>query len=710
MSGAIVALLALATVASADTNVLIATTVSQNPAIPSAWTNLAGALGDTGCAGTCACGSGNSSVNFDEASRKYIVAEEFSAFTLPKNHKISSVKFAVQARYASTLDNSSRIRMYVDSEPAFCPPFNDDQAPGCIKTSHETNSWSSDATDCSWRDWQEGLEPGYLELIGLHPIANNRWDEAAVNRMRIGVRAALNNEEDFYVNGFRLVVTHANVCGNGVVDQVVGQIGDEQCDLGAANGTPGSCCKADCTFASSGTSCRGAAGECDLAESCNGSSATCPADVVKGNGTSCSDDGNACTTDQCNGSSPACQHPAGNAGAVCRVSAGECDLVETCTGSSPTCPANGFKAGGTSCSDDGNVCTVDQCNGASAACQHPAGNPGAICRGASGVCDVAEACNGVSPACPSDGFAVNGTPCDDGNACTLGDICEGGSCGGEASCGNGTVEASCEKCDRGTLNGQPGSGCSSDCLVIGRCTGSQTACTTAAECPSGEGCCGNAMLDASEQCDDGNLAAGDCCSPSCQQESVATCTPSLCNELGIYGPHVLAATEKLTLTDAKLDGTMEKWTKAGDFNLFSGQTVDPTTDRVVVAISENDGGNGRVELHRVALDAGDCPPASSCFVANRKVTSWRYRDVRNAADPSGACGLDVGVVRKASGNKIKFQFKGKSDVGDACSYDFPRPASTILREDIVIGDECATVLLDCKVSGGNKTYRCVPRP
>lgn len=709
---AIVATLLSSAAASADTNTLYATTVSQNPALPSAWSNLAGALGDTGCTGSCACSSSNSAVNFDEASRKYLVAEEFLAFSLPKNHKISSVKFAVQARYATDLSSTSRIRMYVDSEPAFCPPFNDNQASGCIKTSHETNSWSSDSSgDCKWRDWEDGLEPDYLELVGLHPIANNRWDEAAVNRIRIGVRAALNTQDDFLVNGFKLVVTHANVCGNGVVDQAVGQIGDEQCDQGAANGTAGSCCKADCTWVSAGTTCRGAAGECDLAETCSGSSAVCPADGVKGNGTACSDDGNACTSDVCNGSSAACQHPPGNAGAVCRGSAGECDIAETCTGSSAVCPGDGFKGSGTACTSDGNVCTVDQCDGASAACQHPAGNAGTTCRAASGQCDVAEACTGSSPTCPADAFLPDGTACTDGNACTLNDVCSGGTCGGGgSSCGNGTVEAGCEKCDLGGLNGQPGSGCSSDCLVVGICTGSQAACTTASQCPPGEGCCGNAMLDPAEQCDDGNRAPGDCCSPGCQAESFATCTPSLCSELGIYGPHVLSATEKLSLTDAKLDGTMEKWTKTGDFNLFSGQAVDPANERVVVAISENDGANGRVELHRVTLDASDCPPASSCFVANRAGTSWRYRDARKLADPAGACGFETGVLRKSSGNKIKFQLKGKSDGADVCSFDFPRPSGTILREDIVIGDECATVLLDCRVFGGNKTYRCVPRP
>ena len=34
--------------------------------------------------------------------------------------------------------------------------------------------------------------------------------------------------------------------------------------------------------------------------------------------------------------------------------------------------------------------------------------------------------------------------------------------------------------------------------------------------------CGNGVLDPGEQCDDGNLAAGDCCSPACRFEPVGT--------------------------------------------------------------------------------------------------------------------------------------------------------------------------------------------
>src|SRR5439155_6056206 len=85
------------------------------------------------------------------------------------------------------------------------------------------------------------------------------------------------------------------------------------------------------------------------------------------------DDGNVCTTDVCNGTSATCTHPAGNAGTVCRAVAGECDVAESCTGTSTSCPTDTFKANGTACTADSNACTFDMCNSSSALCQHQAG-------------------------------------------------------------------------------------------------------------------------------------------------------------------------------------------------------------------------------------------------------------------------------------------------------------------------------------------------
>lgn len=92
-----------------------------------------------------------------------------------------------------------------------------------------------------------------------------------------------------------------------------------------------------CAPINAGTICRAEAGPCDLAEACDGVTASCPADVMR------SDE------------------------VVCRAEAGGgCDVAETCSGDSPLCPDDGVKrdgeAGSPSCAGD------LLCDGVSAAC------------------------------------------------------------------------------------------------------------------------------------------------------------------------------------------------------------------------------------------------------------------------------------------------------------------------------------------------------
>ncbi|MDZ7379218.1 MAG: hypothetical protein ONB06_07710, partial [candidate division KSB1 bacterium] len=79
-------------------------------------------------------------------------------------------------------------------------------------------------------------------------------------------------------DGHFVTVTFNPLCGNGVIDTVVG----EQCDTAISGSV---CCTANCTFASTSTVCRSAAGECDAVEFCTGTAATCPADAKKPAGT-----------------------------------------------------------------------------------------------------------------------------------------------------------------------------------------------------------------------------------------------------------------------------------------------------------------------------------------------------------------------------------------------------------------------------------------
>jgi hypothetical protein len=68
---------------------------------------------------------------------------------------------------------------------------------------------------------------------------------------------------------------HALVCGDGVLDTVLG----EGCDLARLNGTPGVAATPPVSFLPSDTVCRPSVGVCDVQETCTGADAECPADV-----------------------------------------------------------------------------------------------------------------------------------------------------------------------------------------------------------------------------------------------------------------------------------------------------------------------------------------------------------------------------------------------------------------------------------------------
>src|SRR5439155_1629523 len=151
-----------------------------------------------------------------------------------------------------------------------------------------------------------------------------------------------------------------------------------------------------------GTECRAAAGDCDMAEVCDGTNAACPSDAEQASATPCTDDVTPCTTDTCYGTSDTCQHAAGNAKAVCRAAADDCDVAEVCDGTNAACPTDAKQSSATSCTDDDNPGTTDTPARPSAARHGPAGNVSAACRAAAGDCDVAEVCDGTNAACPTD--------------------------------------------------------------------------------------------------------------------------------------------------------------------------------------------------------------------------------------------------------------------------------------------------------------------
>ncbi len=108
----------------------------------------------------------------------------------------------------------------------------------------------------------------------------------------------------------------------------------------------------------------------------------------------------------CDPNAGTCSNPAKPAGTVCRSAAGPCDIAETCDGTAAACPADAFASASTVCRAAAGACDVaENCTGASAACPADVFLPStSVCRASAGICDVAETCTGSNAACPPDGF------------------------------------------------------------------------------------------------------------------------------------------------------------------------------------------------------------------------------------------------------------------------------------------------------------------
>ncbi len=227
------------------------------------------------------------------------------------------------------------------------------------------------------------------------------------------------------------------------------------CDVAETCSGLGGGCPVDVLLSGS-TTCRASAGECDLAETCDGVSPACPADVKQTGGTSCTSDGNPCTLDQCNGVADGCDHPAGNAGAVCRGAAGACDLAESCDGVSAACPAD-VKSTAVCRASAGTCDVAESCDGVADACPADVKST-AICRASAGACDVAESCDGVADACPADAFAPPSTVCRPAaGGCDVAESCSGSSssCPVDTGLPDGDADTVCDALDNCVVIANP---------------------------------------------------------------------------------------------------------------------------------------------------------------------------------------------------------------------------------------------------------------
>lgn len=247
--------------------------------------------------------------------------------------------------------------------------------------------------------------------------------------------------------------------------------GYSQADCQVCSKTLGASADGVCTVLATGRVCREASGACDLAETCDGTSAACPTDAFASASTAC---GDAATddcdkADHCPGDGADCVHEGLKAaGTRCRSARGPCDSEDECDGKHAECSDQRFGSEHLCRAADGACDVPDYCSGDSDDCGADSVKAAATeCRAASGICDEAESCDGQNKACPVDAFVAPGTVCRDATAaCDLAETCSGDAaacpvdtngCAGSASGGAGGVAGSGDSLGGKTTGGTTGS-------------------------------------------------------------------------------------------------------------------------------------------------------------------------------------------------------------------------------------------------------------
>ena len=404
----------------------------------------------------------------------------------------------------------------------------------------------------------------YLDSLGsddtwLHYNQTITDSQYLKNNFRIRFDASLGNNENAYVDDVLIKKCSLAVCGNGITET------GEDCDPGADN--PNDCCTADCKFETSSHTCRASAGECDAAETCTGSSESCPADM--------------------------------KSTSMCRASGGDCDASEYCNGIDNDCPANSYEPVGTLCGNerycpddgcadpfyyfypadghdkcDGNgQCVEYSCIYTSRYCAKVTYQCNAQCESSSdcasycdgneryfnGICDTASTCScsyssedcgsqtrdctlGENCACES-GKSI----CDTGNDKICKNGCTSGSCNsacipslcdrtnqGTDSDGDG-YDDECETCDTTFCRQSPtaeicDNSCDDDCDGLTDCADPDCAGQTG---PNDKICC-----QSSGTCDDSNACTDDVCSSNeCNHENNGYVEQESCGSDNCLGTH-----------------------------------------------------------------------------------------------------------------------------------------------------------------------------
>ena len=294
----------------------------------------------------------------------------------------------------------------------------------------------------------------------------------------------------------------SGICADGVCcNEVCGYSNPNDCQ--ACSAATGAAADGTCSTRATGTECRASAGECDVAEVCDGTLTVCPANVLAPADSACGSDAE-----------------------------GPCDLADRCNGASASCELRGFATSGTSCRTSRGGCDAeDSCDGAQAACSETFLAAGVVCRAPDGACDVAEACDGATDVCPTDVVELAGVECRAAAGdCDVAETCDGSS----NACPTNSVLASTQVCRAATGPCDSEESCDGIAPTCPRNSflGSTTECRPAVgECDAPEFCSGMSAICAGDaSAEDGSMCGGDalaCESATCRDGACVT-SPVVC--------------------------------------------------------------------------------------------------------------------------------------------------------------------------------------
>ena len=502
------------------------------------------------------------------------------------------------------------------------------------------------------------------------------------------------------------------------------------CDTGDKCQLPASgvCQAGACKSGNKPVNCSALADACNNA-ACDPGSGQCQK-VAKTDGSSCDADGNGCTQgDSCQAGKCSAGKPLDCSASSDQCNKGSCVATAVDKASCVKTPV----AGGTTC-DDGKYCTTgDKCN-ASGVC---ASTAALDCSSLNGKCSDG-VCDEAAKQCKSQPKS-NTTQCDDGLACTSGDKCDGkGGCaaGTPVTCtGTACKPSKCDEVVKGCSAYNAGSGAVCDdgnaCTAVDSCDGagvckgaspktcSGDACNTAA-CDSKTGACVLTPVANGAACSDGNpCTTGDACaSGKCSAGSPVVCKGDACNS-GVCDT-ASGACGKKPLTDGTACDDAQACT-SGDVCKTGACTSGAWTCSCKPATAATDCNDAKVctadtcdlvagayKCSNTAQPGKVCDDANLCTTGDACTTTGSCAGKAIVCDDGNACTLDK--CDGASGKCVNTANTGATcSDGSLCTqYDACGSDGKCSGKAIVCNDGNACTLDTCDASSGKCAFPNTP--